>query len=98
MRAKTYDLIDDDLIDDDLIATMLLVGPGVLHDNQQFYNHLKGWMQDGPAWSFMQASTTTGKAVVRVPCHEDPGKGLGCPDVPEGQGICVSCFWHAIYW
>ncbi len=50
MKTTTYDSIDDDLIN-----TMLLTGPDVLHDNRQLYDHLKGWMQDGPAWSFMQA-------------------------------------------
>jgi hypothetical protein len=70
MRAQTYDSIDDNLI-----ATMLLMGPDVLHDNQQLYDHLKGWMQDGPAWSFLQEFN----------CNRD-GRGAYLAVKPQAEG------------
>jgi len=76
MRAKTYDSIDDNLMN-----TMLLTGPDVLHDNRQLYDHLKGWMQDGPAWSFMQAFNRS---------RDGRGAYLAVKAQAEGQAALMS--------
>jgi hypothetical protein len=53
-----------DSVDEELVATVILAGPNYEHNNQLLFNHLRGWLRDGPAWPFMQlhARTMNGRA------------------------------------
>jgi hypothetical protein len=54
----------NDSIDDELVSTVILAGPSYEHNNQLLFNHLRGWLREGPAWSFMQlhARSMNGRA------------------------------------
>jgi hypothetical protein len=59
MLATAYDSIDDELV-----STVILAGPSYEHDNQLLFDHLRGWLREGPAWPFMQlhARSMNGRA------------------------------------
>jgi hypothetical protein len=38
----------------ELVTTAILAGDNYEHDNHLLFDHLRGWLRDGPAWPFMQ--------------------------------------------
>ena len=53
-----------DSIDEELVTTVILAGDNYEHDNHLLFDHLCGWLREGPAWPFMQlhARTMNGRA------------------------------------
>jgi hypothetical protein len=53
-----------DSIDEELVTTVILAGDNYEHDNHLLFDHLRGWLREGPAWPFMQlhARTMNGRA------------------------------------
>jgi hypothetical protein len=60
MLVTAYDSIDEELV----VSMVILAGPNYEHDNHLLFNHLRGWLREGPAWPFMQlhARTMNGRA------------------------------------
>jgi hypothetical protein len=89
-----------DSIDEELISTVILAGPNYEHDNCLLFDHLHGWLGEGPAWPFMQlhARTMNGRAAFfAVKAQADGGTGSSDVQACQGVGLCVHPN-HLIHW